>query len=30
MLDLGLSYLCLINVIAVLQPLLNSHLLKLR
>ena len=30
MLDLGLSYLCIITVIGVLQPLLNQHLLTLR
>jgi hypothetical protein len=30
MLDLGLSYLCIITVIGVLQLLLNQHLLTLR
>ena len=30
MLDLGISYLCIITVIGVLQPLLNQHLLTLR
>jgi hypothetical protein len=30
MLDLGLSYLCIISVIVVLEPLLNRYLIGLR
>jgi len=30
MLDLGLSYLCIISVVVVLEPLLNQYLIALR
>jgi len=30
MLDLGLSYLCIISVILLLEPLLNKYLMSLR
>ena len=30
MLDLGLSYLCIISVVVVLQPILNQYLIRLR
>ena len=29
MLDLGLSYLCIISVVVVLQPILNQYLIRL-